>query len=155
MNKDLLYPLIFSTAANDSKQEQQQAVELAVFLMRIHKQVRQQGIGILEDVPAENPLLARGFALVRMGMEPELVERVLLTSLVFHSAQLRQGLLVIEGILAIQTGQSLEVTKELLKAYLPFVSAEQFEQKLRENEIISSSSMLSQKEVSRLLREKK
>ncbi len=139
-------------ALDDSGESKEKAVALAVFLMQIQKQVREQGIGVLEDFSSNEPLLDRGLFLVRMGMEPELVQRILYTSLVTNAVDARLGFLILEGVRAIQTGQSAIETKELLKAYLPFGCAEPFEQKLFEDGIMGRcDGVLSQVEVSRLL----
>ncbi len=111
------------------------------------------GIARLEEYvrdTAFSPMLRKGLNLVRAGMEPHIIESILLNTAVANDADLLESLIITEGVISIQILCSPDVTMELLLSYFSFDSQEQLREELREIKI-NRAVPLSTEEVEKLL----
>lgn len=153
MRKDILCSLFRDYPGKDySYGNQKQALGLAMQIIRILGRVRKEGIHILEGLDSGYPMLDRGLRLVALGIEPDIVEGVMVRTLLVNGMDLLEGLLITEGVRIIQTGTSPGIAKELLKSYFTFEFEEEFEQGCAGIGLDLDSGLLSQEEISRLLK---
>lgn len=106
-----------------SEKNQLKQLELLRAILEINQEVFVHGIGRIEDYERnmkKYPLFCSGLKLVRAGVEPQVVESVLLNAAIANEGDLLESLLVVDGVLSIQVLRSPDVTKEILLAYFGF-----------------------------------
>ena len=136
-----------------SDKNQLKQIELLRLMLEINQDVIGRGISVLEDYESRTvifPMLCRGLKLVRGGMEPQVIQAILLNAAFANDIDLLEGLLVIEGVNSIQMLQSPDVTRELLLSYFSFSLQDVLRKKLNDMRI-NSSEPLNRKEVEKLL----
>ena len=138
-----------------SDKNQLKQIELLRLMLEINQEVIGRGISVLEDYESRTvifPMLCRGLKLVRGGMEPQVIQSILLNAAFANDIDLLESLLVIEGVISIQMLQSPDVTRELLLSYFSFSLQDVLRKKLNDLRI-NSSEPLNRKEVEKLLEE--
>ena len=138
-----------------SDKNQLKQIELLRLMLEINQEVIGRGISVLEDYESRTvifPMLCRGLKLVRGGMEPQVIQSILLNAAFANDIDLLESLLVIEGVNSIQMLQSPDVTRELLLSYFSFSLQDVLRKKLNDLRI-NSSEPLNRKEVEKLLEE--
>ena len=138
-----------------SDKNQLKQIELLRLMLEINQEVIGRGISVLEDYESRTvifPMLCRGLKLVRGGMEPQVIQSILLNAAFANDIDLLESLLVIEGVISIQMLQSPDVTRELLLSYFRFSLQDVLRKKLNDLNI-NSSEPLNRKEVEKLLEE--
>lgn len=135
-----------------SQENQKKALQLAMHILHISRLTRREGLTVLSDLETGYPVLDRGLCLVLRGVEPEIVESVLLNTMLTNQMDLLTGLLIIEGVKDIQSGLNPGIIKDLLKSYFTFSFEDAFEQECEKRGYNDEKSgILSQQEISRLL----
>lgn len=120
MQIDVMLALQDRLKKDYSKKNQLGQTALLRVMLEINQAVVVSGIAILEEYEEDIlifPMLCRGLGLVRNGVEPKVIETILLNTALTNDVDLLESLLVIEGVLSIQTLQAPDVTKELLLSY--------------------------------------
>ncbi|MDE5893644.1 MAG: hypothetical protein K2H45_12045 [Acetatifactor sp.] len=138
-----------------SEKNQLKQIDLLRMMLEINQAVVVHGISKLEDYENSTlifPMLYRGLKLVRGGMEPQIIETVLLNSAFANEVDLLESLLVIEGVISIQMLRSPDVTRELLLSYFSFSLQDNIRKSLQDLKI-NISEPLDRKEIDKLLEE--
>lgn len=152
VNKELLRIMISMGLPRDYSLENQKSVlEMVMVILRINREVMKKGIGILEDYISGYPLLDRGLQLIRMGLEPELIENLLFNAVIANNMDLLTGLVTLEGIYSIQTVQLPQITMEVLKSHFPFAFVAEFEEKIVESNLNINRMEINRQEVEKLI----
>lgn len=152
MNREVLHILISAGLPRDySPENREKVLKMAVVILEVNQKVIQKGIGILEDYLSKYPLLNRGLQLIRMGLEPELTETLLLNAAIADNTDLLTALAALEGIHGIQTAQLPQTTKELLKSHFPLEFEAEFEEEIAKSSLNIGSTIISRQEVERLI----
>lgn len=136
-----------------SKKNQLEQIDLLRMLLEINQAVVAHGISKLEDYENSTlifPMLYRGLKLVRGGMEPQVIETVLLNSAFANEVDLLESLLVIEGVISIQMLRSPDETRELLLSFFSFGLQDNIRKGLQDLKI-NISEPLNRKEIDKLL----
>ena len=136
-----------------SENNQLKQIDMLRMMLEINQAVVVHGISTLEDYENSTlifPMLYRGLKLVRGGMEPQVIETVLLNNALANDVDLLESLLVIEGVISIQMLRSPDVTRELLLSYFRFNMQDNIRKNLQDLKI-NSSEPLNRKEIEKLL----
>lgn len=123
-------------------------------MLEINQDVVVHGISKLEGYENDTiifPMLCKGLKLVRSGIEPQVIESILLNVAFANDVDLLESLLVIDGVISIQMLRSPDVTKELLLSYFSFNLQDSLRKSLRDLKL-NSSEPLNMKEVEKLLK---
>jgi len=153
MDRLLLCTILNSNLPKDySLANQKNVLKLVILILDINQKVIEKGISMFEDYCSQYPVLDKGLRLIRMGLEPSIIETLLLNTVIVNNIDLLTSLVIIEGVHDIQTAQSPHVTKELLKSYFTLEFYTEFEDEcVKSNLKINNSQMISAKEVAKLI----
>ena len=138
-----------------SKKNQYRQADMLRMILEINQDVICHGLCKIEDYEAKTmlfPMLGNGLRLVRRGIEPHMMEAVLLNMAFANEIYLLKSLLVIDGSCSIQMQRPVELTKELLLSYFTFDVQEDFRNSLQHLKI-NSCEPLTKEEVERLLKQ--
>ena len=106
-----------------SEKNQLKQIDMLRLMLEINQDIVSYGISKIEDYENKTmifPMLHKGLKLVRAGLEPQVIESILLNAALVNDVDLLESLLVIEGVISIQTLRSAGVTMELLLSYFSF-----------------------------------
>ena len=95
-------------------------------------------------------MLSRGLKLVRGGIEPQVIESIFLNTAFANDVDLLESLLIMEGVISIQTLRSPGVTMELLLSYFSFNLQDVLRKSLQDLKL-NFSEPLNMKEMEELL----
>lgn len=113
-------------------EEQLKHISLISMILQINQDVCTSGISALERYVDDEKipfLLKKGLYLVWSGIEPQIVENVLLNIALTNKLDLLLSLLIIEAVLSIQQRHSPDITKELLLSYFKIEVVDEIEQR--------------------------
>lgn len=153
MRMDIILALQSHLKKDYSEENQYKQAEMIDLILEINQAVICSGIGKLEDYEHKTrmfPMLFRGLKLVRSGVEPQIIESILLNIALANNIDLLESLLVIEGVSSIQILRSPDLTKELVLSYFSFPVQDQVRERLQHVKL-NSSEPLTRKEVEKLL----
>lgn len=140
-----------------SEKNQLRQTDMLRMMLEINQDVISQGIAKLEDYENNTirfPMLCKGLKLVRGGMEPQVIESILLNTAFANDIDLLESLLVIEGVCSIQMLRSPDVTRELLLSYFSFNMQDNIRRSLQDLKL-NFSEPLDRKETKELLENQK
>lgn len=123
MQTEIMLALWVNLKKDYSEKNQLKQIDMLRMMLEINQNVVVHGISKLEDYANNTtnfPLLCRGLKLVRSGMEPQVIESILLNAAFANDVDLLESLLVIDGVISIQKQRSPDVTRELLLSYFSF-----------------------------------
>ena len=123
MQTELMLALQSCLKKDYSEKNQLKQIDLMRMILEINQDVIVHGISKLEDYQSNAmsfSMLSRGLKLVRGGIEPQVIESILLNTAFANDVDLLESLLVMEGAISIQTLRSPGVTMELLLSYFSF-----------------------------------
>ena len=123
MQTELMLALQSCLKKDYSEKNQLKQIDLMRMILEINQDVIVRGISKLEDYQSNAmsfSMLSRGLKLVRGGIEPQVIESILLNTAFANDVDLLESLLVMEGAISIQTLRSPGVTMELLLSYFSF-----------------------------------
>ncbi len=136
-----------------SEKNQLKQIDMLRMMLKINQDVVIHGISKLEDYENSTtnfPMLCKGLKLVRGGMEPQIIESILLNTAFANDVDLLESLLVIDGVISIQMLRSPDETRELLLSYFSFSLQDDLKKSLQDLEL-NSSEPLDMKEIEKLL----
>lgn len=155
MQTDTMLALQNYLGKDYSEENQLRQTDMLRLILEINQDVVCQGISRLEHCEnntAGFPMLCKGLKLVQNGIEPQVIESILLNMAFVNDVDLLESMLVIDGVISIQTLCSPNVTKELLLSYFRFYMQDQLRKSLQDLKL-NSSEPLGMKEIKRLLDE--
>ena len=120
MQTELMLALQNCLKKDYSEKNQLKQIDLMRMILEINQDVIVHGISKLEDYQSNAmsfSMLSRGLKLVRGGIEPQVIESILLNTAFANDVDLLESLLIMEGVISIQTLRSPGVTMELLLSY--------------------------------------
>ena len=123
MQTEIMLALWGNLKKDYSEKNQLKQIDMFRMVLEINQDVVVHGISKLEDYEKDTavfPLLCRGLKLVRGGIEPQVIESILLNAAFTNDVDLLESLLVIDGVISIQILRSPDVTRELLLSYFSF-----------------------------------
>ena len=123
MQTELMLALQSCLKKDYSEKNQLKQIDLMRMILEINQDVIVHGISKLEDYQSNAmsfSMLSRGLKLVRGGIEPQVIESILLNTAFANDVDLLESLLIMEGVISIQTLRSPGVTMELLLSYFSF-----------------------------------
>lgn len=153
MQTEIMLALRSNLKENYSENNQLKQMDMLRMMLEINHAVVVHGISTLEDYENSTliyPLLYRGLKLVRDGIEPQVVESVLLNNALANDVDLLESLLVIEGVISIQILRSPDVTRELLLSHFQFDMQDNIRKSLQDLKI-NFSEPLNRTEIEKLL----
>ncbi len=153
MQTEIMLALQSCLKKDYSEKNQLKQTDMLRMILEINQDVVVHGICKLEDCQNSAmafPMLNRGLKLVRGGMEPQVIEAILLNTALANDVDLLESLLVIEGVNSIQTLRSPDETRELLLSYFSFNLQDNLRKSLQDLKL-NCSEPLSMKEVEKLL----
>ncbi len=136
-----------------SEKNQLKQIDMLRMMLKINQDIVIHGISKLEDYENSTtnfPMLCKGLKLVRGGMEPQIIESILLNTAFANDVDLLESLLVIDGVISIQMLRSPDKTRELLLSYFSFSLQDDLKKSLQ-NLKLNSSEPLDMKEIEKLL----
>jgi len=136
-----------------SEKNQLRQTDMLRMMLKINQDVVIHGISKLEDYENSTtnfPMLCKGLKLVRGGMEPQVIESILLNTAFANDVDLLESLLVIDGVISIQMLRSPDVTRELLLSYFSFNLQDDLKKSLQDLKL-NFSEPLDMKEIEKLL----
>ncbi len=136
-----------------SEENQLKQIDMLRMMLKINQDVVIHGISKLEDYENSTtnfPMLCKGLKLVRGGMEPQIIESILLNTAFANDVDLLESLLVIDGVISIQMLRSPDETRELLLSYFSFSLQDDLKKSLQDLKL-NSSEPLDMKEIEKLL----
>ncbi len=136
-----------------SEENQLKQIDMLRMMLKINQDVVIHGISKLEDYENSTtnfPMLCKGLKLVRGGMEPQIIESILLNTAFANDVDLLESLLVIDGVISIQMLRSPDETRELLLSYFSFSLQDDLKKSLQDLKL-NSSEPLDRKEIEKLL----
>ncbi len=136
-----------------SEKNQLKQIDMLRMMLKINQDVVIHGISKLEDYENSTtnfPMLCKGLKLVRGGMEPQIIESILLNTAFANDVDLLESLLVIDGVISIQMLRSPDETRELLLSYFSFSLQDDLKKGLQDLKL-NSSEPLDMKEIEKLL----
>lgn len=139
---------------DDYGRNQLEQIDLVRLILEMNQDVNRYGLCKLEDYESRTvlyPLLDRGLRLVRGGVEPQVMESVLLHMAFANDLDLLESLLVLEGVCSIQMLRPADLTKELLLSFFTFEVQEECRNSLRQMQI-DSCEALRKEEIEKLLK---
>ena len=123
MRTEIMLALQSCLKKDFSEENQLKQIDMLRMMLEINQDIVSYGISKIEDYENKTkifPMLHKGLKLVRAGLEPQVIESILLNAAFVNDVDLLEGLLVIEGVISIQTLRSPGVTRELLLSYFSF-----------------------------------
>ena len=106
-----------------SREKKKECVKLIASVISLAEKARRMGLLVLEDDFAhlKDPFLKKGLQLVVDGTDPVLVRDIL--SVVMHSSNLKgvkllKAVIILEGVLSIQSGDNPRIVADKLSAFL-------------------------------------
>ncbi len=136
-----------------SEKNQLKQIDMLRMMLKINQDVVIHGISKLEDYENSTtnfPMLCKGLKLVKGGMEPQIIESILLNTAFANDVDLLESLLVIDGVISIQMLRSPDETRELLLSYFSFSLQDDLKKSLQDLKL-NSSEPLDMKEIEKLL----
>lgn len=136
-----------------SEKNQLRQVDMLRMILEINQDVAVYGISKLEDYENSTlkyPMLCRGLKLVRGGVEPQVIETILLNAAFANAVDLLESILVIDGVISIQMLRSPDVTRELLLSYFSFSLQEDLRKSLQDLKL-NFSEPLDMKDMKKML----
>lgn len=155
MQTEIMLALQSCLIKDYSEKNQLRQIDMIRIMLEINQDVIVYGISKIDDYQdyiKGFPMLSRGLRLVRNGMEPQVIESILLNTALANKVDLLESLLAIEGVISIQLMRSPDVTRELLLSYFCFNMQNLLREKLQDLKL-NSSKPLNMEEIERLLRE--
>ena len=153
MQTELMLALQSCLKKDYSEKNQLKQIDLMRMILEINQDVIVHGISKLEDYRSNAmsfPMLSRGLKLVRGGIEPQVIESILLNTAFANDVDLLESLLIMEGVISIQTLRSPGVTMELLLSYFSFNLQDVLRKSLQDLKL-NFSEPLNMKEMEELL----
>lgn len=153
MQTEIMLALRSNLKENYSEINELKQMDMLRMMLEINHAVVVHGISALEDYENSTlifPMLHRGLKLVRDGIEPQVVESVLLNNALANDVDLLESLLVIEGVISIQILRSPDVTRELLLSHFQFDMQDNIRKSLQDLKI-NFSEPLNRTEIEKLL----
>lgn len=153
MQTEIMLALQSCLKKDYSEKNQLKQTGMLRMMLQINQDVVGHGISKLEDYGSNTmsfPMLCRGLKLVRGGMEPQVIESILLNTAFANDVDLLESLLVIEGVGSIQMLRSPDVTRELLLSYFSFNPQDNLRKNLQDLKL-NFSEPLNMKEMEKLL----
>lgn len=153
MQTEIMLALQSCLKKDYSEKNQLKQTGMLRIMLQINQDVVGHGISKLEDYESNTmsfPMLCRGLKLVRGGMEPQVIESILLNTAFANDVDLLESLLVIEGVSSIQMLRSPDVTRELLLSYFCFNLQDNLRKNLQDLKL-NFSEPLNMKEMEKLL----
>lgn len=153
MQTEIMLALQSCLKKDYSEKNQLKQTGMLRMMLQINQDVVGHGISKLEDYESNTmsfPMLCRGLKLVRGGMEPQVIESILLNTAFANDVDLLESLLVIEGVSSIQMLRSPDVTRELLLSYFSFNLQDNLRKNLQDLKL-NFSEPLNMKEMEKLL----
>ena len=123
MQTELMLALQSCLKKDYSEKNQLKQIDMLRMMLEINQDIVSYGISKIEDYENKTkifPMLHKGLKLVRGGIEPQVIESILLNTAFANDVDLLESLLVMEGAISIQTLRSPGVTMELLLSYFSF-----------------------------------
>ncbi len=136
-----------------SEKNQLKQIDMLRMMLKINQDVAIHGISKLEHYENSTtnfPMLCKGLKLVRGGMEPQIIESILLNTAFANDVDLLESLLVIDGVISIQMLRSPDETRELLLSYFSFSLQDDLKKSLQDLKL-NPSEPLDRKEIEKLL----
>lgn len=153
MHAEIMLALQNCLKKDYSERNQLNQLNMFRMMLEINQDIISYGISKIEDYENKTmifPMLCRGLKLVRAGLEPEVIESILLNSAFANDVDLLESMLVIDGVISIQMLRSPDVTKELLLSYFSFNLQDNIRRNLQDLKL-NSSEPLNMKEIKKLL----
>lgn len=153
MQMEIMLALRSNLKKDYSENNQLKQMGMLQMMLEINHAVVVHGISALEDYENSTlifPMLHKGLKLVRDGIEPQVVESVLLNNALANDVDLLESLLVIEGVISIQILRSPDVTRELLLSHFQFGMQDNMRKSLQDLKI-NFSEPLNRTEIEKLL----
>ena len=153
MQTELMLALQSCLKKDYSEKNQLKQIDLMRMILEINQDVIVHGISKLEDYQSNAmsfSMLSRGLKLVKGGIEPQVTESILLNTALVNDVDLLESLLVMEGVISIQTLRSPGVTMELLLSYFSFNLQDVLRKSLQDLKL-NFSEPLNMKEMEELL----
>ena len=153
MQTELMLALQSCLKKDYSEKNQLKQIDLMRMILEINQDVIVHGISKLEDYQSNAmsfSMLSRGLKLVRGGIEPQVIESILLNTAFANDVDLLESLLIMEGVISIQTLRSPGVTMELLLSYFSFNLQDVLRKSLQDLKL-NFSEPLNMKEMEELL----
>ncbi len=152
MNREVLRIMINAGLPVDySLENQKRVLKMVIVILKMNREVLKEGIGIFEDYTSTYPLLDRGLRLIRMGLEPELTENLLLNAVIANHTDILTGLVTLEGIYSIQAARLPQITMEVLKSHFLLEFEAEFEEEIAKSNLNITSTVISRQEVEKLI----
>lgn len=155
MQTEIMLALQSCLKKDYSEKNQLQQIDMMRMILEINQDVIVHGISKLEDYQSNTmsfPMLSRGLKLVRGGIEPQVIESILLNTAFANDVDLLESLLVMEGVISIQLLRSPDVTRELLLSYFSFNLQDILRKSLQDLKLNFSQPM-NAKEIEKLLKD--
>lgn len=153
MQTEIMLALQSCLKKDYSEKNQLKQVDMLRMMLEINQDIIGYGISKIEDYENKTmifPMLCRGVKLVRAGLEPQVIESILLNSAFANDVDLLESLLVIEGVISIQMLRSPDITRELLLSYFSFNLQDNLRKNLQDLKL-NFSEPLNMKEMEKLL----
>lgn len=153
MQTEIMLALQSNLKKDYSENNQLKQIDMLRMMLEINQAVVVHGISALEDYENSTlifPMLYRGLKLIRGGIEPQVIESVLLNNALANDVDLLESLLVIEGVISIQMLRSPDVTRELLLSFFRFDMQDNIRKSLQDLKI-NFSEPLNRAEIEKLL----
>jgi hypothetical protein len=155
MQTEIMLALQSCLKKDYSEKNQLKQIDMMRMILEINQDVIVHGISKLEDYQSNTmgfPMLSRGLKLVRGGIEPQVIESILLNTAFANDVDLLESLLVMEGVISIQLLRSPNVTRELLLSYFSFNLQDILRKSLQDLKLNFSQPM-NAKEIEKLLKD--
>ena len=153
MQTEIMLSLWGNLKKDYSEKNQLEQIKMLRMILEINQDVIVHGISKLEEYENAStifPMLCRGLKLVRGGIEPQVIESILLNTAFANDVDLLESLLVIDGVLSIQMLCSPDVTRELLLSYFSFGLQDNLRKSLQDLRL-NGSEPLNMAEIEKLL----
>lgn len=153
MQTEIMIALQSCLKKDYSEKNQLKQMDMLRMMLEINQDIVGYGISRIEDYENKTmifPMFCRGIKLVRAGLEPQVIESILLNSAFANDVDLLESLLVIEGVISIQMLRSPDVTRELLLSYFSFNLQDNLRKNLQDLKL-NFSEPLNMKEIEKLL----
>lgn len=153
MQTEIMLALQSNLKKDYTENNQLKQIDMLRMMLEINQAVVVHGISTLEDYENSTlifPMLYRGLKLVRGGIEPQVIESVLLNNALANDVDLLESLLIIEGVISIQMLRSPDVTRELLLSHFLFDMQDNIRKSLQDLKI-NFSEPLNRTEIEKLL----
>lgn len=144
MQTEIMLALQSCLIKDYSEKNQLRQLDMIRIILEINQDVIVYGIPKIDDYQDYTegfPMLSRGLKLVRGGMEPQVIESILLNTALANNVDLLESLLVMEGVISIQLLRSPDVTRELFLSYFSFNMQDVLRENLQDLKINFSQSL--------------